>query len=219
MRLTLALALALLVGCVRTNLPHSAPGGAGPAPDTVLVVGSLRVVPKVNQQEASGPHAILLGGMHGNFLASFTRTLQEPFRHHAWPPVEGADTAWVPMEGRFYVQVPAGKPLYLRGLSAVTNVGRTDLELPLRIDLRPGDRVVYIGHLHFIRTSPQKVLVKDRRALQEQDARMSGRGALLKHKWVTRLARPADAAPGDQEQEHRDITAGRDPAWAPLALR
>lgn len=99
------------------------------------------------------------------------------------------------------MEVPSGHTLYLRGLTAVTNVGRADVELPVRIDLRPGDRVVYVGHLIFNRVPPEKVLVKDRGDEMREDARAAGHGALLSTKWVTRLAVPADE---DGEAPSRD---------------
>lgn len=200
MRLAGAVAPLLLAGCVQATLPKVEPGGTPPKGMAILM-GEIRIIPPVVQNEPGARGALILGDMNGNFLATFSGTLKEEFSRTSWPPIQSAQTAWVPMEGPFFVEVPSGHPVYLRGLTAVTNVGRADVELPVRIDLRPGDQVVYVGHLIFNRIPPEKVLVKDRSDQMRQDAKAAGHGGLLTSKWVTRLAVPVDE---DGEAPSRD---------------
>jgi hypothetical protein len=150
----------------------------------VLVIGYLHVTPKVEQHYA-GTDVVVVGRMAGNLYASFTQDLRGPYRRDRWPPVEFAETAWMPMDGPFIVEVPARR-LYLRGLVAVTNVGRTHVDATLELDLRPGDEVVYVGHVHVMRAPPLKIMVKDRRDELQEGAPKD----LVRRKWVTRLAKP-----------------------------
>ncbi len=191
MRLAGALAPLLLAGCVQATLPKVQPGRT-PAKGMAILMGVIRIIPPVVQNEPGGHAALIVGDMNGHFLATFTGSMKDEYSQSGWPPIRGAQTAWVPLEGPFFVEVPSGHTVYLRGLTAVTNVGRTDVDLPVRIDLRRGDRVVYVGHLIFNRVPPARVLVKDRGDEMRDDATAAGHGALLSGKWVTRLAVPVD---------------------------
>ena len=191
MRLAGALATLLLAGCVQATLPRVQPGST-PGKGMAILMGVVRIIPPVVQNRPGGPGAMIVGGMKGNFLATLSGSMEGEYSQSGWPPVQGAQTAWVPLEGPFFIEVPSGHTVYLRGLTAVTNVGRIDVDLPVRIDLRRGDRVVYVGHLIFNRVPPARVLVKDRGDEMRDDAKAAGHGALLSGKWVTRLAVPVD---------------------------
>jgi len=190
----LLLALLGLGGCMKATLPTlGAATGSVPRPGTVILAGHLQVIPPVSQQQEGGPHAVLLGELSGNFYAIFSPTLKERYSPTAFPPLKDHHSAWLPMEGPFFIEVPADRPLYLRGLIVTTNLGRTDLQVPLRLETRPQDQVVYVGHWTLIRGGTQKVLVKDRRDQSEAAARSLQGGALLRRRWATRLATVADA--------------------------
>ena len=178
-------------GCIATSL-RTFEGGKGtagaPRKDSVLLVGYLHVVPTV-QQKYGGSTIVLTGQMVGNFFASFTPDLRSPYRRDHWPYVERAETAWMPMDGPFFIEVPARRQ-YLRGLMVVTDHGYTHVDLTLELDVRPGDEVVYVGHVHLVRVPPAKIAVKDR----HEEFKEGAPADLLRRKWVTRLAEPVDDA-------------------------
>jgi hypothetical protein len=183
-------ALALVTsGCITATL-RTFGGGRGtagaPREGTVLVVGSLHIVPRVGPME-TGPAAALVGPTAENFYASFTQDLRSPYRRDRWPPVELSESAWIPHDGLFVVEVPARR-IYLRGLLAAKNAARIHVDVTLELDVRPGDEVVYVGQVHVLRLPPAKITVKDRR----DEMKESLPAELLGRKWVTRLAEPVE---------------------------
>ncbi|MDQ3264206.1 MAG: hypothetical protein M3Y59_11175 [Myxococcota bacterium] len=193
MRALLLLGCLALGGCMKATLPTLGPSTPiAPVPGKVILAGHLQVIPPLTQQEEGAPRALLLSDLNGKFYAIFSPTLRERYSRSAFPPLQDHHSAWVPMEGPFFIEVPADRPLYLRGLILTTNAGRRDLEVPLRLDLRAQDQVVYAGHWTVVRGATQKVLVKDRREQMERFAKSLQGGALLQRRWVTRLASAVD---------------------------
>jgi hypothetical protein len=131
----------------------------------------------------------------------FTSGLGEPFSASV-----GADgreqrwSAWVPIEGQFWLEVPPVQPLYLRGFLATDDGTQNPIELPVAIDVQPGDDVVYVGHIVLFRVAPRRVLTKDERDEARQAARHSGYGPLAERTWTTRLARPLEQDPPRQRR-------------------
>lgn len=194
------LVAAMLAGCNRYEASWSAilPGTA-PRPGMVAVVGSLTIVPPVDVPSSARRRGS--DRAPPRLYAVFTSDLDEPFsssmsasgREQRW-------SAWVPIEGQFWLEVPPVQPLYLRGFLATDDGTQNPIELPVAIDVQPGDDVVYVGHIVLFRVAPRRVLAKDERDEARQAARHSGYGPLAERTWTTRLARPLDQDPPRQRQ-------------------
>lgn len=162
-RASVALAAALAsaamnLGCYATTWRELGPGEAA-KPGMVAVTGTLRFEPPLELYGPGGYNVVLVGPMRDHVLAYFSDNLKGSFQSGQHPPFPDATTAWLPMEGPFAVELPPNVR-YLRGFAYVTNRGSSFIELPMRFDLRPGDRAVEVGTITVIRTPPRKAVVR-----------------------------------------------------------
>lgn len=86
MRLAGAVAPLLLAGCVQATLPRVGPGGT-PSKGMAILMGELRIIPPVAQNEPGARGALIVGDMNGNFLATFTGSMKDEYSRSAWPPI------------------------------------------------------------------------------------------------------------------------------------
>ena len=197
-----ALAGALaLGGCWRPSWRTLQPGSPL-APDKVVLVGSFVSVPPI-QQRGNAPQrsgtwvnghyeppgkVIFVGEQEGNVAALFTRDLSQPWDEESYgSPLATYDAAWIPMEGPFFIEVDRAPTLYLRGVLYVTDAGGVKWELPARLDLRPEDRIVYVGELRVVRTGERRVIVKDDHVAARRAAEELGMSQLAGKPWTSRL--------------------------------
>ncbi len=159
--------------------------------DEIVVVGSVTAVPPFAQYGPHQTNAVLLGQVRGNMLALIAPDLSE--RWDPSPrarPLSRAETALLPLRGHFFFVAPRAGTIYLRGVVYQTDTGGERYEAPLRIELAPADRVVYIGEVKLVRTGERRVLVRDDRAAARTATRDAGLAQLLELPWTTRLAQP-----------------------------
>lgn len=182
-----AVAWLALSGCAGASLRTPQPGEAL-APGEVLVVGSIAAVPPF-EPRGPIPSGVVLLGSARTAQAWFSTDLSE-----AWDalarrsPLEHAETALVPTQGTFFFVVPRASRLYLRGLVLYTDAGAEMPEVPLRLDVRPGDRVVYVGSIKLVRTGDRRILVRDDLRGARRAAAEAGLAALAAAPWTARLA-------------------------------
>ena len=131
---------------------------------------------------------IFVGEQEGNVAALFTRDLTQKWDQEALgAPLATYDAAWVAMEGPFFIEVDRAPSLYLRGVVYVTDGGGVKWELPARLDLRPEDRIVYVGEVRVVRTGERRVLVKDEHVATRRAAEELGLSQLTGKPWTVRL--------------------------------
>lgn len=200
---TLVCALAL-AGCWRPSWRSVQPGSPL-APDKVVLVGAFVSVPPI-QQRGNAPQrggtwvngryeppgkVIFVGEQEGNVAALFTRDLSQKWDQEAYgAPLASYDAAWIPMEGPFFIEVDRAPTVYLRGVMYVTDAGGVKWELPARVDLRPEDRIVYVGELRVVRSGERRVLVKDEHLATRRAAEELGLSQLTGRSWTVRLLKP-----------------------------
>jgi hypothetical protein len=189
-RLALAAAGLALGGCAHATW-RSPRAGEPLRSGEVVVVGSFSAVPPFDQNGPVPTNAILVGDLRGNLLAYFSPDLSEPWDPSPRSqPLARAETALVPIRGHFFVVVPGPGPVWLRGVVLPTDMGAQKHEAPLRFEVAPGDRVVYVGELKLVRSGERRLLVRDERPAARRAANEAGLGHLLGVPWTTRLAHP-----------------------------
>ena len=126
-------------------------------PGMIVVTGSIYFEPP-----------LALSGPDEGILVYFSEGLEGQFDSSQHPPLASGTTAWLPVQGTFAVELPS-TVRYLRGYvhahcghgHCVHGHGHgTRVELPIRLDLRPGDRAVEVGQIVVVRTSPRKIIVR-----------------------------------------------------------
>lgn len=213
-RLAALVAVATLSGCgAPTWQRHLV--GAGLPQDKVILVGSFVTVPPIQQRGNAAPRGgsfvngryepaggvVFMGEQKGNVAAVFTPDLSEPWREDALRVgFNSYDWAWFPMEGTYVIEVPRERRLHLRGVFYVTDGGSVRFELPAEVDLRPDDRVVYVGELRVVRTGERRVLFNDRTAEARAALKEAGYEDVLSVPWRTRLFRPPERAGAGADQ-------------------
>lgn len=194
--LAVAGALALgLAGCAGVTWPAPRPGQRL-APTEIVVVGSFAAVPPFAQYGPAPGNAVLAGELSGNLVAFFAPDLAEPWDPSpAALPLARAERALFPLRGPFAFVVPRAGTVYLRGVVLQTDTGADKYELAVRVELVPGDRVVYVGELKLVRTGGARLLVRDERAAARKALGEAGLSAIASLPWKTRLARTGGADP------------------------
>lgn len=190
-RPTLVAAAALvLAGCAGVTWRAPRPG-APIAPGEVVVVGSFSAVPGFEQYGPAPTNAVLVGELRGNLVAFFAPDLAERWDDSPTSlPLARADRALFPTRGHFFFVVPRARTVYLRGVVLQTDTGADKYELPVRLDLAAGDRVVYIGELKLTRVGERRLLVRNELTAARKAASQAGLDQLVALPWTTRLARP-----------------------------
>lgn len=183
---------ALLCGCRQAAWRSPGPG-VPLARDKVLIVGSIQFIPEILQHDPRGNLRLhITGEMGGHWVAAFDRDGQSVRNTDVWPPYVGADVALIPISGTFFVEVPRNRPVYLRGVGGHTNMGPFIVDVGLKLDVRRGDQVVYIGHIIVNRVGEKTIRAEDRQDQAEAAAVRGGRKAVARARWAKRLLVPAD---------------------------
>ena len=153
MKLLLSLAGALIAGCVTVSEGVGTMSEIGA--DSVLVVGKIELVPALrpDEQHINPPNDVF--NMRRHYLGRAILFMSDEPAYR-----ERTANALNPAVGEtFFVKVPRSQPFLVRGsvtMEMRMNSGRleqTDLLLPapLKIDIRSGDRAIYIGTLRLHR--------------------------------------------------------------------
>jgi hypothetical protein len=151
----------------------------------------LSLIPPVERQSAGSSRVLMAGAARDRMYGVFTTDLERPFGPDLWEDQSIHHSVYLPFEGAFFIEIPRGHArLYLRGAVVMTNRGATGIEVPVQIEIRPEDQIVYIGHVYVQRTSPEATQVKEEQAAARQAADQMGHGVLLARPWTVRLARP-----------------------------
>lgn len=198
------ISLALLAGCM-TPTWQSHLAGAPVQADRVLLVGSFVAVPAINQEREGPPPRCyggpgggcggngLIGKQQGHLMAFFTPETSEAMRPSLnRMPFSSFDWSWIPMEGPFVIEVPRREHIYLRGMQYYTkgDDGGVRFELPARVDLRPDDRVVYVGEIRLVRSGDRRVIYNDRQAETRKALEGAGYAEVLALPWRAQLLAP-----------------------------
>jgi hypothetical protein len=173
--------------CAGASLRTPQPGEPLRTGETV-VVGSVVAIPPF-EQIGPRPGAVSLGGAKGSVLAYFSDDLAEGWNNSpTGSPLSRAETALVPLDGPFFFVVPRPGTIFLRGLLVPTDAGSEKLQVSLRLDVRPGERVVYVGAIKLIRTGDRRILVRDDQRAARGSASALGLEQLAGAPWIRRLA-------------------------------
>jgi hypothetical protein len=210
-RLVPFLSAILLAGCM-TPTWKSHLAGSPLADEHVILVGSFTADPPFTQ-ERQGPAprdplcygtvaervgrctggTVLVGGQGGNLMGYFTPDLSENMRQSVnRMPFDTFDWAWMPLEGAFVIEVPRRPQVLLRGVQYYTKgkEGAVRFELPARVDVRPGDRVVYVGEIEVVQKGERRVTFNDRLADTRKALEAAGYSDVLALPWRTQLFAP-----------------------------
>lgn len=207
-RLVTALSAALLAGCM-TPTWKSHVAGAPFGHDRVILVGSMTADPPFRQdRQKPAPHdplcygtvaervgkctggTVLVGGQAGNLMAFFTPDHSEKMRESVnRMPFDTFDWAWLPLEGAFAIEVPRRPQILLRGVQYYTkgDEGAVRFELPALVDIRPEDRVVYVGEIRVVQQGQRRVSFADRAADTRKALEAAGFADVLALPWRTQL--------------------------------
>lgn len=133
-----------------------------------MLIGSFASDPKIDQHHAPDSRRatwvagryeppgkiVFTGETDGNVMAFFTPDLSEKWEQDAMRPLSRYDWTYLPLEGNFYVEVPRGSHVYLRGITWLTNAGFEKFEVPGEVQLSPDDQVVYVGEIRLLGGKP-----------------------------------------------------------------
>ncbi|HEX8108010.1 MAG TPA: hypothetical protein VF516_09800 [Kofleriaceae bacterium] len=201
--------LLVVAACLPLTWNEISPG-APPRDGTIAVVGELTLIPPVEQQTRAYSGVVLVGAARDRMYGVFTTDLKRPFGPDLWEDGDAHYSVLLPLEGPFFIEIPR-RPwrLYLRGVVVMTDRGRTGVEVPVQIAIRPEDDIVYIGHLYVQRTSPRWTQVREEESAARQAARQIGH-VLATRPWTVQLARPL---------ENGGYPSSSDKVFAPVPLQ
>jgi hypothetical protein len=157
-RLLALLLSAGLAGCVSVSETVGSLGDVGA--DAVLVVGRIEIVPPVKAEEQTYRAGVDLFDTRRHFIGrailfmSDRPELQERTDTALNPPLEDTFFLRLPANRRYLVKGSVTMELVARAVSARQSVmDRAELlfPVPAEIDVRPGDRAIYIGTLRLHR--------------------------------------------------------------------
>jgi hypothetical protein len=207
MRRTVAvMALMACAGCAAPTWKRHLVG-AGLPEDKVVLVGSFTTVPAIQQRGNAAPRGgtfvngryeptggvVFIGEQKGNVAAVFTPDLSEAWQQDALSVgFDTYDWAWFPMDGTYVIEVQRQPRLNLRGVFYVTDGGSVRIELPAHVELRPDDRVVYVGEIRVVRTGERRTLFNDRLTEAREALKAAGYDDVLAVPWRKRLFAPTE---------------------------
>jgi hypothetical protein len=154
----LAALAVLLAGCVSVSENVGSLSEVGT--DSVLVVGRIEIVPPVKPEEQKYRAGVDLFDTKRHFIGrailfmSDRPEFQERTDVALNPPLEETFFLRLPVDRRYMVKGSVTMELVTRAISArQTTMDRAELMFPspALIDVRPGDRAVYIGTLRLYR--------------------------------------------------------------------
>ncbi len=160
---SLAMILLAVAGCTGAMLPYADSAGSVESDETVIV-GKIVISPPLDESEQTLTTVRSQGccitqinpsaGRYKNKIILMTdaksRTIDDP------SPSDYDGRIEAPIGSTFYVRAKRGKPLYVNRSEILMDVYGTGPEkavLPsgYKIDIRPGDRAVYIGTIKYYR--------------------------------------------------------------------
>lgn len=157
MKRLLALAAVALAGCVSVSedLNSFAEVGA----DAVMVVGKIEIVPRIKPEEQSFKALDPFNTKRHHIGRAILFMADKPqFQEYTDtalnPPLEQTYFLKLPRSKRYMVKGSVTMAFALRAVSARQSVAdHTELMLPapLQLDIRPGDRAIYVGTLRLHR--------------------------------------------------------------------
>ena len=195
MKRLLALAALVLAGCVSVSEDVTTLGEVGT--DAVLVVGKIEIVPPIKPEEQSFK-ALDPFNTKRHFLGRAILFMADKPQYQDRtdtalnPPLQQTYFVTLPRDKRFMVRGSVTMAYALRTVSrrqAVTDQTELMFPAPLRLDIRPGDKAVYVGTLRLHRDEFHEVTraeVRDEyaKAMAEYRAKFPGapppRKALLR---------------------------------------
>ncbi len=186
----------------------------GLSPDTIVLAGSLRADPPIQQHGLPRGHCgvwyqgrwepdgkiVFVQETDGNLMAMFTSDLSEPWKPQERKAVEPTAWTYLPVQGHFFIQVPRASRVQLRGLYYLTNAGARTFELPAHVDVSPQDRVVYVGEIQLQRSGARRAGFRDQVEGARAAARERGLTQLLQEPWTVRLLQTSGSGPSLGEE-------------------
>ena len=195
MKRLLALAALLLAGCVSVSEDVGTVSELGT--DAVLVVGKIEIVPPIKPEEQSFK-ALDPFNTKRHFLGRAILFMADKPQHQERtgtalnPPLQQTYFVTVPRDKRFMVRGSVTMAYALRTVSrrqAVTDQTELMFPAPLALDIRPGDKAVYVGTLRLHRDEFHEVTraeVRDDYAKAVAEYRARFPGAALPRKALLR---------------------------------
>jgi hypothetical protein len=195
MKRLLALAAMALAGCVSVSESLDSVGEVGP--DALVVVGRIEIVPPIKPEEQSFKALDPFNTKrHHIGRAILFMAAQPQYREYTDnalnPPLEQTYFVKLPRENRYMVKGAVTMAFALRTVSrrqAVAEQTELLFPAPLELDIRPGDKAIYVGTLRLHRDEFHEVTRAEIRddyagALAEYRAKFPGapapRKALLR---------------------------------------
>ena len=156
-RLALVCALALLAGCVSVSEGVGSLSEVGA--DSVLLVGKIQIVPPIRPEEQRYRAGLDPFDTKRYFVGrailfvSDRPQYQERTGEALNPPLEQIFFLKLSKAQRFMVKGSVTMELTSRGASAGSGFDQTELMFPgpIQFDIRPGDKIVYVGTLRLHR--------------------------------------------------------------------
>ena len=195
MKRLLALAALVLAGCVSVSEDVTTLGEVGT--DAVLVVGKIEIVPPIKPEEQSFK-ALDPFNTKRHFLGRAILFMADKPKYQDRtdtalnPPLQQTYFVTLPRDKRFMVRGSVTMAFALRTVSrrqAVTDQTELMLPAPLALDIRPGDKAVYVGTLQLHRDEFHEVTraeVRDEYAKAVAEYRAKFPGAPLPRKALLR---------------------------------
>ena len=156
-RLFIAAATAVVAGCVSVSEDVKSVGEVGA--DSVIVVGKIEIVPpiKADEQDYRAGWDVFNTKRHfiGRAILFTSDTPQERERtgNALNPPLEETFFVKLPRSHRYVVKGSVTMSLVSRSASARSGFDQAELlfPAPIELDVRPGDKAIYVGTLRLHR--------------------------------------------------------------------
>ncbi|HET7672281.1 MAG TPA: hypothetical protein VFK84_17875 [Burkholderiales bacterium] len=157
MRRLLAAAAILAAGCVSVSEDAASPGDVGA--DAVVLVGKIEIRPPVRAEEQKYQAGWDVFNTKRHFIGrailftADTPQYRERTGNALNPPLEETFFLKLPRSHRYIVKGYVSMELVSRGASARSGFNQTELSfpVPIEVDVRPGDKAIYIGTLRLHR--------------------------------------------------------------------
>lgn len=157
MRRLLAAAAILAAGCVSVSEDPASPGDV--AADAVVLVGKIEIRPPVKAEEQKYQAGWDVFNTKRHFIGrailftADTPQYRERTGNALNPPLEETYFLKLPRSHRYIVKGYVSMEFVSRGASARSGFNQTELSfpVPIEVDVRPGDKAIYIGTLRLHR--------------------------------------------------------------------
>jgi hypothetical protein len=157
MRRFVAAAVLLAAGCVSVSEEAASPRDVGA--DAVVLVGKIEIRPPVKAEEQKYQAGWDVFNTKRHFIGrailftADTPQYRERTGNALNPPLEETYFLKLPRSHRYIVKGYVSMELVSRGASARSGFNQTELAfpVPIEVDVRPGDKAIYIGTLRLHR--------------------------------------------------------------------